>query len=129
MSENSWPIPATVKDALEAWDKDAPILTLEMSGTGPAIEQGIHIGVFEVIRHFLNTPPLSSVAREAYPQIEETLAKIDKEKGLDLTGPQIAAVRSLVFHFFMYGYASTVKTYNNKRRILVSRKFPTPKAA
>lgn len=126
MSDNNWPIPKTVNEALEFWDKDTPVLTLEMGGIGPSHEQCIHIGVFEVIRHFLKNPPLPTIAREAYDKIEEILPKIDKDHNLQLTNNQAAAIQSLVFHFMVYGYGNTVRTYNNKRHIMVGRLFPAP---
>lgn len=125
MSDKSWPIPTTVNEALELWDKGTPLMTLEMGGIGPGYEQCIHIGVFEIIRHFLKNPPLSSEAKEAYPAIDEALTKINIEKNLQLTGAQAGAIKSLAFHFFHYGYAATINTYKNKRGIMISRNFPS----
>lgn len=120
----SWPIPETTKEALELWDSGKFVTTLEMGNVGPGHEQCIHIAVFELIRYFISEP-LSSDTDIAYSKLNALLHKINDEKKLKLEGDQERVIKGLAYHYLTYGYASTIKTYGNKRTIMVSSKFPT----
>ncbi len=119
-----WPIPNTAKEALEMWDKNTPFMSLEMSGIGPYPEQCIQIAVMELLRLYTDKK-LTDNAVEAIPELESHLTKIDHEKNLQLSGSQWGAIKNLAFHYLTQGYASTINTYGNKRKIMICRKLPS----
>ena len=118
-SSLGWPKPDTAKEALRFWDDGHPLASIEMGGIGPGYEQCIQIGVFEVLREFVEPPiPDSKTFNDLS---EKVLRRIDKHLGL--SEAQAGAIKNLAFSYLTKGYKQVIDL-NEDRMIMVSKNWP-----
>ena len=123
----------TLKDALQAWDNDVVVTSIEMGGIGPGYEQVIQIGIFELCKHLIDRPiPDVNVDKDLTNTFfdEELLVVIHKTPALEgMSGAQAGAIKNVAYKFLSRGYIETLETVPEDRSILVTKNFPTMEAA
>lgn len=112
-------IAKTATEALEWWDKDEPVMTIEMGGIGPSYEQTIHIAVFELFRRFHQRP-----VAELIDVLEPAIYEINREKDLKLSGAQAGVIMNFAYRCLKDGYRETIESFDRERRIQVTKYFP-----
>ncbi len=142
--------PETAKEALALWDDGQIVWTIEMGGLGPGYEQCIQITVFEIVRDCLaglpNTAPLpdpslltkdpdsagtgsrrTGSAAEKSRKIWDAWARPTLDRvnvDLLLSGAQVGAAKSLALTYLRDGWAKTVDSFPDDRRIQVRKEWP-----
>ena len=120
-------VPETVEQALEKWDRDEPVFTVEMGGIGPGYEQCIQILVFELLRDATSGAiPMPSVGQRLREWGEATVGRLDPE--LRFSGAQVGAAKSLASSMLIHGYRAAVRSVSDDRHIQVQKHFPEVKA-
>ncbi len=121
--------PETAKEALERWDENENIFTIEMGGLGPGYEQRIHIAVFEIIRDAsvekLEEYKNAGNDHELNEYMNNLLWSNWACKKLGLSGAQARAAKNLAYYYIIKGYRKTLEIPEMKERhIQVQKYFP-----
>lgn len=102
MSETMYP--SSVKDAVERWDRDETVWSVEMGGLGPGYEQAIQIAMMEILRAVSKLPELP--AWEEYRKVaDKALHEADDALG-GLSGAMAGAATQLAWQFAKRGWLS-----------------------
>ena len=116
----------TLDEALDRWNKDELVTTIEMGGLGPDYEQGIQISVFELLNDLKDVEIPFDDNEATSKLIEETFYKtIARVKELDgLSGAMAGAAMHVAYMFRRHGYSEAINMADQDRRIQCKRKFP-----
>lgn len=116
----------TLDEALAKWNADELVTTIEMGGLGPGYEQGIQIGVFELLNDLKGVEIPFSDKEAAHKLIEETFYKtIARVKELDgISGAMAGASMHIAYMFRLHGYSEAINMADQDRRIMCKRSFP-----
>lgn len=121
--------PESAKEAVEMWDNDKTIWTIEMGGLGPGYEQCIQLLTMEVLRDHMNDQIPEKGTDEMkswWKNFGEGAVKRTDEKVGGYSGAQVGAAKNLAYHFLMDGWEGVMSHPDVKdRHIQVNKIFPT----
>jgi len=114
----------TTKEALEDWDNNEIVWTIEMGGLGPGYEQCIHIAAMELIRKILSNG-LPRKDKNLEEKLDKMLHAATANMGLGLSGAQAGAAKQIAYKACKLGWTKMLASIPEDRKIMVTKCFPS----
>jgi len=118
----------TKETVIKKWKENYPVHSIEMGGIGPSYEQAIQILAWEIYSTWTGADSIigGNYTDEYTRFSDEVTNRLNKFYGFSMA--QVGAARNLAAHFIQNGHAETLEKFDDDRKILVTRNFPTFKS-
>lgn len=112
MSEYGYdPVPETVTDALERWDKGESVFSVEMGGLGPGHEMAIQGLAFELMRAMNGFADWEDdkKKRELIESLDPIISECNKKPWGGFSGAQVGVAKVLAARVCKAGYRNALR--------------------
>lgn len=118
--------PETAKEALAAWDRNEPVITLSFRGQSPTYEQTMHVAVFGTVRAILAAggPPEDAPGRVFKLIVRDRLREMALRRKWQLSPDQEDRAAELTWRYLQNGWMKTLESFPVTHQIEVLRRWP-----